>query len=110
VVQLGRKFRLGRKSVDGWTAVRFDHRSVGQDLARVVEDDDTVAEQAPALLTAGSDDAGGLSVDGIGGGTRGLVLAHQMSPVEGSVMIHNDGDEGYLNSNESGSSGVTASH
>jgi hypothetical protein len=92
------------------SSVRFDHGAVGQDLARVVEDDDAVTEQAPTLLATGGDDPRGFAVDGVGGWTRVLVLAHRVSPVGDSVMIHNDGDERYLNSIENGSSEVTASH
>jgi hypothetical protein len=101
--------RSGREGVASGSAVRFDHGAVGQDLARVVEDDDAVAEQAPTLLPTARDDPRGFAVDGVGGWTRVLVLAHRVSPVGGNVMIHN-GDERYLNPMENGSSEVTASH
>jgi hypothetical protein len=95
--------RSGRQGVPGGTAVRFEDRAVGQDLAGVLEDDHAVAEQAPALLGEGDEDASRFTIDGVGAGTGLLVLAHRGSPVGGlCVTIHNDGDGRYLNPNDAG--------
>ncbi len=56
----------GCQGVHGRAAVRLDHRAVREELTGVLEDDDPVAEQAPALLAEGDDDAGGLAVGRIG--------------------------------------------
>jgi hypothetical protein len=46
--------------------VRSDARPVGEQLAGVLENDDAVAEQAPALLREGRDDLGSVVVDRVG--------------------------------------------
>jgi hypothetical protein len=43
-------------------AVRVDHAPVREDLAGVVEDDDAVAEQVPALLRMTGDGERGVAV------------------------------------------------
>src|SRR6476646_9792471 len=53
-------------------------------LAGVLEGDDAVAEQAPALLRTRRDDAGRIAVHGVGARAGRLVLAHEMfSPLCG---------------------------
>jgi hypothetical protein len=42
--------------------VRRNRATIGQEFARVVEDDDAVAQQAPPLLGAEGDDAGRVAV------------------------------------------------
>jgi hypothetical protein len=65
-----------------WTAVRLDDAAVGEQLAGVIEDDYTIAEEAPALLRHRDHDAGRVSVGVLGGGAVRLVLAqHRESPV-----------------------------
>ena len=46
---------------------RRDHPAVGQDLAGVVEDDHSVAEQVPALLGVAGDGMGGAAVRAVSG-------------------------------------------
>jgi hypothetical protein len=60
--------------------VRLDGATVRQEFARVLEHDHAVAEQAPALFRVRGDDAGGISVDGVGDWTGGLVAAHLDTP------------------------------
>src|SRR5690242_9161151 len=57
-------------------AVRGDDPAVRQELTGVLEEQDAVAQQAPALLRVVRQKAGGFPVGGVGGGTRWLVLAH----------------------------------
>ena len=47
---------------------RLDDAAVGEDFAVVVEDHDTVAEEAPPLVRVGAEDACPVSVCLIGGG------------------------------------------
>jgi hypothetical protein len=55
--------------------------TVGQELARVVEEDDAVAQQAPPLLRMEGDDAGRVTVRAVSRRTWGLMWAH-CSPLE----------------------------
>ena len=57
--------------------MRAHGASVGEDLSGVFEDDHSVAEQAPALLREGRDDACGIVVARVSGWTLWLVLAHR---------------------------------
>src|SRR5215467_14615617 len=57
--------------------MRAHAASIGEDLSGVFEDDHPVAEQAPALLREGCDDAGGVVVARVSGCTLWLVLAHR---------------------------------
>jgi hypothetical protein len=50
--------------------------TVGQELARVVEEDDAVAQQAPPLLGVEGDHVGRVTVRTVSWGTGGLVLTH----------------------------------
>jgi hypothetical protein len=56
--------------------MRWDHPPVGQQLAGVLEQHHAVAEQAPALVRVGGDDAGGFPATCVRGGARGLVGTH----------------------------------
>jgi len=47
--------------------------AVGQELARVVEEDDAVAQQAPPLLGAEGDDVGRVTVRAVSWRTWGLM-------------------------------------
>jgi len=76
---------LGDQRVACRAAVGGDGAAVGQQFAGVLEDDDAVAEQAPALLRETCDDPGGLAVDGFGRGAYGLVLAHRVLRMKGGV-------------------------
>lgn len=76
----------GDEGMAGWAAVRGDAASVGKDLAGVLEPDNSVAEQTPALFREAGDDFGGVPVGGIGGGAGGLVLAHRGSPEGGGTV------------------------
>jgi len=53
--------------------------AVGEEFAGVVEADDAVAEQDPALVGVVGDDAGGVVVDGVGGRAGAGVGAHGVS-------------------------------
>jgi hypothetical protein len=53
-----------------------DDLAVGQQFSEVVEKQDSVAEQAPALLGVRSHYAGGVVIRGLGLRALGLVLAH----------------------------------
>ena len=53
-----------------------DHAAVRQQLAGVLEQDDAVAQQAPALLRVAGDRVSGLAVGRVGAGTLGLVRTH----------------------------------
>ena len=66
----------GGEDVRGGATVRRHAGAVGQKLASVLEYDHAVAEKAPALLRVARDDPGSVMVNGIGGGTRGLVATH----------------------------------
>jgi hypothetical protein len=68
--------------------VRCDHASVGKQFAGVLEADDTVAEEAPALLREGGDDAGRVTVHGVGGGAGRLVLAHGVASLCWAAVPH----------------------
>jgi hypothetical protein len=86
------------------TPVRLDRRTVRQEFSGVFEDDDTVAEQAPALFAEGRHGTGGLAVDSVGWRALIQVLAHRgFSPVGGCVKVHKVGLERYLTSNDNGS-------
>ncbi|MBB4743527.1 hypothetical protein BJY16_006986 [Actinoplanes octamycinicus] len=90
--------------MDRRTAVRLDGRAVRQELAGVLENDDAVAEQAPALFAEGRHGLGGFAIDGIGWRAGDSVLAHLgFTPVGGCVKAHKVGLERYLRSNENGS-------
>jgi len=68
------------KGVRRRPAVGLDHAAVGEQLAGVFEDDDTVTEQAPALFRHGGDDTRCFSVGLLSGRTGRLVLAqHRIS-------------------------------
>jgi hypothetical protein len=54
---------------------------VRQDLAGVVEQDDAVAQQAPALFGMAGNDLGGVTVDGVYGRATGLVDAFRTADV-----------------------------
>ena len=56
---------------------RRNRAAVRQQLARVVEQDDAVAEQAPSLLGVTGDGAGRVTVVAVSRRTRGLVRAHR---------------------------------
>jgi hypothetical protein len=70
----------GDQGVRCGTPVRFDGAAVGQQLARVLEEDDAVAEQAPSLFREGRDDMGCVPVGRVCARAGGLVLAHLRSP------------------------------
>ena len=59
---------------DAWQ--RGNHASVGQEFAAVVEEHDSVAEQAPALLRMGGYRSGGVPVGGRRGRAPGKVAAY----------------------------------
>jgi hypothetical protein len=59
---------------DAWQ--RGSRTSVREDLAVVVEEHDSVAEQAPALFRMGGYRAGGVPVRGRGGRAPGKVVAY----------------------------------
>lgn len=52
--------------------------AVRKDCAAVVEDDDAIAQQPPALLGMGNPDMGAASVRGDCGRTAGIVIAHEI--------------------------------
>jgi hypothetical protein len=53
-----------------------DAAPVGEQFPGVVEDDDTVAEQPPALFGVGGHELGGLMIRSVRGGACRLVLTH----------------------------------
>jgi hypothetical protein len=55
--------------------VRLDRSAVRQQFAGVLEDDDAVAEEAPALLGVARNRAGGFVVSRVSARTGGVVLA-----------------------------------
>ncbi|EGJ78756.1 hypothetical protein STTU_5967 [Streptomyces sp. Tu6071] len=57
-------------------AVRGDDAAVREDFAGVLEEQDPVAQQTPALLRVVGHRQGGVPVGGEGGGAGWLVLAH----------------------------------
>ena len=69
--------QLGRD--DSPAPVGGDDAAVGQQLAGVLEEEDAVAEQAPALLRVAGDRVRGLTVGGLGAGARRLVIAHHLA-------------------------------
>lgn len=75
VIGLGRCARVERGS-----AVWGYDGSVGKEFAGVVEGDDPVAEQAPALLWLRGYDSSGFGVARLSLGTMGLMLTHQVLP------------------------------
>jgi hypothetical protein len=89
--------RSARKKV---AAPRGDALPVGQQLAGVFEEDDTIAEQAPPLLGVGGNGMGSFTVNLIGRGAAWIVGAqvsrtnrlegsnHHFFP--GSVYSHNN--------------------
>lgn len=77
---------LGDEGMAGWAAVRGDAAPVGEYLAGVLETDNPVAEQTPALFREAGDDFGGVPVGGVGRGAGGLVLAHRGSPEGGGTV------------------------
>jgi hypothetical protein len=60
--------------------MRGDDLAVGKQLTRVVEEDDTVAQQAPALFGMGGHNAGRFPVVRYGWWTKGLMRAHGEPP------------------------------
>jgi hypothetical protein len=60
--------------------VRWDHATVRQEFAGVVEEDDAVAQQAPSLLGVGGDGVRGVPVDGVGRWAVRSVAAHGIPP------------------------------
>jgi hypothetical protein len=74
---------MGRSS--GAAIVRGKDVAVGKDRAAVVEDDDAVAQQAPALFGMGGPDVGAAGVGGDRGRTAGIVVAHGNHVPFGSV-------------------------
>jgi hypothetical protein len=72
--------------------VGLDTTPVRQELAGVLEHDHTVAEKAPALLREAGDGSGRFAVNGFGGGTDRVVLAHQYLRTLG-VLCHGSHDQ-----------------
>lgn len=64
--------------VANWPAARLYDLAVRQQGPGVVEGDDTVAEQAPALLGMGGDNTSRVAVHCVAGGADGLVRAGHM--------------------------------
>src|SRR5579872_392591 len=62
--------------------VRWNRAAIRQELAGVLEDDDTVAELAPALFGSEGDRTGRVAVRPVGGRTCGLVGAHRWPPAQ----------------------------
>ncbi|GAA3243918.1 hypothetical protein GCM10010532_086480 [Dactylosporangium siamense] len=54
------------QDMHGRAAVRFDHAAVGEKLSGVLEDDHSVAQEAPPLFGVRGRDPGGFVV-GVGG-------------------------------------------
>ena len=71
LLQVSRSRRGGQPDA-GWS-VRGYHPAAGKDLARVVEHDHAVAQQAPSLLRVEGDGASGIAVPVVSRGARGLV-------------------------------------
>lgn len=84
--------RSGDEGVTGGAAVRCDAAAVGEQLAGVLEDDDTIAEQAPALLTEASEDSRGFPIGGFSRGAGRLVLAHRVLRTVGA-LCHGSHDQ-----------------
>jgi hypothetical protein len=61
--------------------VRRNRATVGQELARVVEEDDAVAQQAPPLLGVEGDGVGRVTVRAVSWRAWGLMWTH-CSPLE----------------------------
>jgi DNA-binding transcriptional regulator YhcF (GntR family) len=66
--------------------VRRNHPTVGQYLARVIEEDHAVAQQAPPLLRVEGDGVGGATVRSVSWRARGPVWTHCAPP--GSVVAN----------------------
>jgi hypothetical protein len=62
--------------------------SVGQELARVVEEDDAVAQQAPPLLGVANDTTGLGAVRPVGWGAWGPVRTHVVALGSGTDSFH----------------------
>jgi hypothetical protein len=60
----------------GGAAVRSDGTAVGHDFAIVIKDNDSIAQEAPALLGEGGDDPSSVVIALVSVGTRWLVRAH----------------------------------
>jgi hypothetical protein len=74
----------------GLAPVGCDGPAIRQKVASVLEHDDTITEQAPALLRVGGHDGGGLAVRRVGWWTRRLVwTVHDRPPV------HTGGNRNY---------------
>ncbi len=56
--------------------VRWNRATAGQELARVLEEDDAVAQQAPSLLGVEGDGVGRVAVRMVSWGARGLMGTH----------------------------------
>jgi len=100
---LGRGNRLGSPSSAAYDlgredgvacgpAVGGDHAPVGEQLAGVLEDDDAVAEQAPALFWKAGQSPRGVAIHRFSGGTDRLVLAHRGLRTMG-VLCHGSHDQ-----------------
>jgi hypothetical protein len=57
-------------------AVRRNYPTVGQELARVVEEDHAVAQEAPPLVGVEGDGVGGVAVGAVSWWARGPVWTH----------------------------------
>jgi hypothetical protein len=61
--------------------MRSDGTAIRKQLSGVVEENHTIAEQAPALFRMRGHDMGGLMIESLGRGTRRLVHTHFVPPV-----------------------------
>ena len=86
---VGREERLDAgEYVERGAAVRLHAAAIGQQFAGVLEHDDAVAEQAPALLWVARDHPGRVMVHSVRVWTGGLVLTHGLgSPVKGVTKV-----------------------
>jgi hypothetical protein len=73
LLQVSRSRRDGQPDAGGAGRCGRDHPAAGKDLAHVVEQDHSVAQQAPPLLGVRGDSAGGIAVPVVSRGARGLV-------------------------------------
>ena len=62
--------------MDVGRTVRIDHSTVGEEFAGVIEQEDTVAQQAPPLLGVKRDGVRGVPVGSLGWRAMRLVRAH----------------------------------
>jgi hypothetical protein len=68
------------------TAVSWDAASVRQQLAGVIEDHDTIAEQAPSLFWVERHKTGRIVIRCVRRRTRRLVLAHSVTSIFTGAM------------------------